>query len=91
MSPCLCDKCQSCSGSDIILREVSGLITAPAQVAEVFITYYASIAEFESMPDGTDSFTLDNEIKKHTYRESAHLIRNRVTFINEFVLGVIPL
>ena len=63
MRPFLSDQSHSCGGSSIILREGDALITDPAHVADVFNTYYASIAEYEFISDGLDSLTLDQAVR----------------------------
>ena len=57
VKPFLSDKGSGCNGSNIILREGDVLITDPFHVADVFNTYYASIADYDSVPDGLDRFT----------------------------------
>ena len=58
-------------------------------LADVFNTYYASIAEYEFMSDGLDSLTLDEAVKKHKDHGSIHLIRNRVSLTDEFSFSFI--
>ena len=87
--PFLSDKAQSSSGSNVILQEEDVLVTDPEHVAEVFNTYYASIAEYESMPDGLDNLTFDSAVNKHQNHESIYLIRDQVSGINEFSFHVI--
>ena len=89
MQPFLSDKSHSCGGSSIILRAANALITDPAHVADVFNTYYASIAEYEFMSDGLDSLTLDEAVQKHKDHRSIHLIRNRVSVTDEFPFSFI--
>ena len=50
VKPFLSDKGTGSSGSNIILREDDVLITDPIHVADVFNTYYASIAEYNYNP-----------------------------------------
>ena len=87
--PFLSDKAQSSSGSNVILQEEDVLVTDPEHVAEVFNTYYASIAEYESMPDGLDNLTFDSAVNKHQNHESIYLIRDQVSGTNEFFFHVI--
>ena len=65
MKPFLSDKGTGSSGSNIILREGDVLITDPIHVADVFNTYYASIAEYDSAPDGLDRISFSDAIAKH--------------------------
>ena len=86
--PFLSDKTQSSSSSNVILRG-DVLITDPEQVAEVFNTYYASIAAYESTPDGLDSLSFDSAVTKHQSHDSIYLIRDKVSVTNEFFSHVI--
>ena len=85
----LSDKGTGSSGSNIILREDDVLITDPIHVADVFNKYYASIAEYDSVPDGLDRLTFSDAIAKHKNHESIILIRNRIVFVYEFTFQVI--
>ena len=87
--PFLSDKTQSSSSSNVILREGDVLITDPVHVAEVFNTYYASIAAYESTPDGLDSLSFDSAVTKHQSHDSIYLIRDKVSVTNEFFVHVI--
>ena len=87
--PFLSDKTQSSSSSNVILREGDVLITDPVHVAEVFNTYYASIAAYESTPDGLDSLSFDSAVTKHQSHDSIYLIRDKVSVTNEFFFHVI--
>ena len=89
VKPFLSDKGTGSSGSNIILREDDVQITDPIHVADVFNTYYASIAEYDSVPDGLDRLTFSDAIAKHKNHESIILIRNRVSFVYEFTFQVI--
>ena len=89
MKPFLSDKGTGSSGSNIILREEDVLITDPIHVADVFNTYYAPIAEYDSVPDGLDRLTFSDAIAKHKNHESIILIRNRISFVYEFTVQVI--
>ena len=66
----LSDKGTGSSGSNIILREDVVLITDPIHVADVFNTCYASIAGYDSVPDGLDRLTFSDAIAKHKNHES---------------------
>ena len=85
----LSDKAQSSSSSNVILREEAVLVTDPVHVAEVFNTYYASVAEYESTPDGLDNLTFDSAVNKHRNHESVFLIRDQVSVTNEFFFKAI--
>ena len=89
MKPFLSDKGTGSSGSNIILREDDNLITDPIHVADVFDTYYAHIAEYDSVPDGLDRLTFSDAIAKHKNHESINLIRNKISIIYEFTFQVI--
>ena len=89
MKPFLSDKGTGSSGSNIILREDDVLITDPIHVVDVFNTYYAPIAEYDSVPHGLDRLTFSDAIAKHKNHESIILIRNRISFVYEFTFQVI--
>ena len=89
VKPFLSDKGTGSSGSNIILREDGVLITDPIHVGDVFNTYYASIAEYDSVPDGLDRLTFSDAIAKHKNHESIILIHNRISFVYEFTFQVI--
>ena len=76
----LSDKAQSSSGSNVILQEEDVLVTDPEHVAEVFNTYYASIAEYESMPDGLDNLTFDSAVKKETPKSRKYILNSWSSF-----------
>ena len=82
------DKAQSSSSSNVILRE-DVLVTNPVHVAEVFNTYYASVVEYESTPEGLDNLTFDSAVNKHRNHESVFLIRDQVSVTNEFIFKAI--
>ena len=84
--PFLSDKAQNSSSSNVILREEHVLVTDPVDVAEVFNTYYASVAEYESTPDGLDNLTFDSAVNKRRNHESVFLIRDQASVTNEFFL-----
>ena len=89
VKPFLSDKGSGCNGSNIILREGDVLITDPFHVADVFNTYYASIADYDSVPDGLDRFTFIDAIVKHRNHESIISIRNKISITHEFTFQVI--
>ena len=85
----LSDRAQSSSSSNVILREEDVLVTDPVHVAEVFNTYYASVAEYESTPDGLDNLTLDSAVNKHRNHESVFLIHDQDSVTNGFFFKAI--
>ena len=87
--PFLSDKAHSSSSSNVILREEDVLVTNPVHVAEVFNTYYASVAEYESTPDGLGNLTFDSAVNKHRNHESVFLIRDQASVTNEFFFKAI--
>ena len=87
--PFLSDKAPSSSSSNVILREEDVLVTNPVHAAEVFNTYYTSVTEYESKPDGLDNLTFDSAVNKHRNHESVFLIRDQVSVINEFFFTAI--
>ena len=89
VKPFLSDKGSGCNGSNIILREGDVLITDPFHVADVFNTYSASIADYDSAPDCLDRFSIIDAIAKHRNHESIISIRNKISITHEFTFQVI--
>ena len=87
VKPFLSDKGNGCYGSNIILREGDVTITDPAQVADIFNTYYASIAEYDSESDSMDNLSYSDMTGKHQTHESIVLIRSKISFAREFHLS----
>ena len=58
-------------------------------MAEVFNTYYASVAEYDSTPDDLDNLTFDSAVNKHRNHESVFLIRDQASVTNEFFFKAI--
>ena len=85
----LSDKGNGCHRSNIILREGDVIITDPAHVANIFNTYYASIAEYDSESDSMDNLSYSDMIEKHQTHESIVLIRSKISFAREFHFSTI--
>ena len=88
VKPFLSDKGNGCHGSNIILREGDVIITDPAHVADMFNTYYASIAEYESELDSIDNLAFSEMIEKHQTHGSIILIRSKISFACEFNFNI---
>ena len=84
VKPFLSDKGNGCHGSNIILREGDVIIMDPAHVADIFNTYYASIAKYDSESDSMDNLSYRDMIEKHQTHESIVLIRSKISFAREF-------
>ena len=78
VKPFLSDKGNGCHGSNIILRECDVIITDPAHVADIFNTYYASIAEYESESDSIEYLAFSEMIEKHSWKHSSNSQQNLV-------------
>ena len=90
VKPFLSDKGTGSSGSNIILREDDVLITDPIHVADVFNTYYASIAEYDSVPDGLDRLTFSDAIVKHKNHESNFNPQQNLVCLRIYFSGYFP-
>ena len=88
VKPFLSDKGNGCHRSNIIVREGDFIITDPAHVADIFNTYYASIAEYESESDSIDNLAFSEMIEKHQTHESIVLIHNKISFACEFNFNI---
>ena len=88
VKPFLSDKANGCHGSNIILREGDVINTDPAHVADIFNTYYASIAEYEYESDSIDNLAFSEMIEKHQTHESIVVIRSKISFACEFNFNI---
>ena len=88
VKPFLSDKGNGCHGSNIILGQGDVIITDPAHVADIFNTYCAYIAEYESESDSIDNLTFSEMIEKHQTHESIVLIRSKISFACEFNFNI---
>ena len=57
-------------------------------MADIFNTYYASIAEYESESDSIDNLAFSEMIEKHQTHESIVLIRSKISFACEFNFNI---
>ena len=57
-------------------------------MADIFNTYYASIAEYESESDSIYNLAFSEMIEKHQTHESIVLIRSKISFACEFNLNI---
>ena len=83
------------NGRTIILRENDNIVTQSAEVAEIFNTYYMSLAEYEGTPDSLCDLSLNDIITKHLSHPSILLIKRHTVpttttfnfdFINEDIM-----
>ena len=63
------------------------ILTDFAHVADIFNTYYASIAEYESESDSIDNLAFSELIEKHYTHESIDLIRSKISFTCAFIFN----
>ena len=87
VKPFISDKGNGCHGSNIILREGDAILTDSAHEADIFNTYYASIAEYESESDSIDNLAFSELIEKHYTHESIDLIRSKISFTCAFIFN----
>ena len=89
IKPFIGNKSSLNKGSKIILREEDEIISNPSTVADVFNKYYASIAEYDFIPDGLDSLSLQDAIEKHDSHRSILLIRENISHGSSFSFATI--
>ena len=76
-------------GSKIILKEHDAIVSEPLDIAEIFNTYYASIADYKSLPDGLDNCSFNDVITKHATHSSIIRIRSRSKSVSGFAFSMI--
>ena len=72
----------------IILRKEENIISAPANVAEIFNMYYSSLAQYKHEYDGLDTTDLVEIIDKHSFHSSVD--QNSITSGRVFEFSVVP-
>lgn len=79
------------SNSKIILRESDNIVSEPAMVADIFNTYFSSVAMYNNGIDDVEKVSFSTIIKKHETHDSIksiklHMIRNATVWQFNFQL-----
>ena len=83
ISPYISDK-KLQNGRMIILRENENIVTQSSEVADIFNTYYMSLAEYEGTPDSLCDVSLEDIVVKHSSHPSISLIKHTMHKHNIF-------
>ena len=79
VKPFLGNKSNGGSGNKIMLNENDRIVTDASEVAEIFNTFYGSIADYpDGLYDGLDNISLVDVINKHCLHESIVNIKSHM-------------
>ena len=84
LRPFISNKNASRSANKIVLSENESVITDSSRIAEIFDTYYASLAEYPGVSDGLDYLNFNQAIEKHTSHTSIMNINANIKIGNRF-------